>query len=169
MLEPLTSREAAYPALLRILTFVGAAVAILLFYRSLALPNEGWAVTSVALVMQMQARASFRVAAIRVVINVVSALVALLALHMTGSTIPSIAIALLLAGLFCHFTNLDDGLRSAYICVVIIMTEGFATPSSPVHRVAAVAVGSVIGIGVSWVYAKINALSGARQSSKDTR
>jgi hypothetical protein len=59
MLERLTWRESACPALLRSLTFVGAAVAILLSYRTLDLPNEGWAVISVALVMQIQARASF--------------------------------------------------------------------------------------------------------------
>jgi uncharacterized membrane protein YccC len=122
MLERLTWRESACPALLRSLTFVGAAVAILLSYRTLDLPNEGWAVISVALVMQIQARASFRVAAIRVVVNVVSATVALLALHLGGATIPSFVIALLLVGLFCQLANLDDGLRAAYICVVIIIS-----------------------------------------------
>ncbi len=52
-------RESACPALLRSLTFVGAAVAILLSYRALDLPDESLAVTSVALVTQTQARASF--------------------------------------------------------------------------------------------------------------
>src|ERR671922_687524 len=77
MLERLTWRESACPALLRSLTFVGAAVAILLSYRTLDLPNEGWAVISVALVRQIQARASFRVAAIRFLGNLVGAAVPL--------------------------------------------------------------------------------------------
>jgi hypothetical protein len=47
-----------------------------------------------------------RVAVIRVVINVVSAPVALLAFHLSGSTISSFAVALLLADLFCHIANL---------------------------------------------------------------
>ena len=75
MLERLPWRESACPALLRALTFVGATVAILLSYRTRDLPNEGWAVLSVALVMQIPARASVRVAAIRVVVTVVSATV----------------------------------------------------------------------------------------------
>jgi uncharacterized membrane protein YgaE (UPF0421/DUF939 family) len=162
MHERLAWRESACPALLRSLTFVGAAVAIVLSYRALDLPDENWAVTSVALVMQTQARASFHVAAVRVVINVVSASVALLALHLGGATIPSFAIALLLVGLFCYLANLDDGIRSAYICVVIIIgVDRFAAVSPPIDRVAAVAVGSAIGVGVSWVFAKIEAWSGA--------
>jgi uncharacterized membrane protein YgaE (UPF0421/DUF939 family) len=170
MLERLTWRESACPALLRSLTFVGAAVAILLSYRMLDLPNEGWAVVSVALVMQIQARASFRVAAIRVVVNVVSATVALLALHLGGATIPSFVIALLLVGLFCHLTNLDDGLRAAYICVVIIIgADRFAALSPPIGRVASVAVGSAIGIGVSWVFERIEAWSAARKARNDSR
>src|SRR5919108_945211 len=170
MLERSTWRENACPALLRSLTFVGAAVAILLSYRTLDLPNEGWAVISVALVMQIQARASFRVASIRVVVNVVSATVALLALHLGGATIPSFVIALLLVGLFCHLTNLDDGLRAAYICVVIIIgTDRFAALSPPIGRVASVAVGSVIGIGVSWVFERIEAWSAARKARNDSR
>jgi hypothetical protein len=94
-----------YPALLRSLTFVGAAVAILLCCRALELVDESWAITSVALVMQTQGRASLRVAVIRVFINVTSATVALLALHLGGPTIPSLAVALLVVGLFCYLTN----------------------------------------------------------------
>jgi uncharacterized membrane protein YgaE (UPF0421/DUF939 family) len=106
MLGRLTWLDATlYPALLRSLTFVGAAVAILLCYRALELADESWAITSVALVMQTQARASLRVAVIRVFINVISATVALLALHLGGPTIPSLAVALLVVGLFCYLTN----------------------------------------------------------------
>jgi uncharacterized membrane protein YccC len=164
MLERSTWHEGAIPALLRALTFAGAAVGILLSYQALGLPDASWAVTSVALVMQTQARASFRVATIRVVVNVVSAAIALLALHLGGATIPSFALALLLAGLFCHLAGLDDGLRSAYICVVIIIgVDRFAALSPPMGRVAAVAVGSAVGVGVSWVYARIEAWAVARR------
>ena len=158
-------RESQYLALLRNLIFVGAAVAILLSYRTLNLTGQSWAVTSVALVMQTQARASLRVAAIRVVSNVISAIVALLVLHLGGATIPSFAVALLLVGLFCQLAKLDDGLRSAYICVVIIIgTDRLAAVSPPIDRVAAVAVGSVVGIGVSWIFAQIGAWSAARKA-----
>lgn len=170
MLERLTWRQSACPALLRSFTFVGAAVAILLSYRALDLPDESWAVTSVALVMQTQARASFRVAGIRVVSNLVSATIALLALHLGGATIPTFAVALLLVGMFCHLANLDDGLRSAYICVVIIIgADRFAALSPPIDRVAAVAVGSAIGVGVSWVFAKIEVWSAARTAGNEPR
>jgi uncharacterized membrane protein YgaE (UPF0421/DUF939 family) len=168
MLGRLTRLDARlYPALLRSLTFVGAAVAILLCYRALELAGESWAITSVALVMQTQAIASLRVAAIRVFINVVSATVALLALHLGGTTIPSFAVALLVVGLFCYLSNLDDGVRSAYICVVIIIgADSLAVLSPPIERVAAVTVGSALGVAVSWVFAKIEAWSSARMDGK---
>ena len=165
MLQRLTWREDACPALLRSLTFVGAAVAILLSYHILELPGDSWAVTSVALVMQTQAKPSFRVAAVRVVINVVSASIALLVLHLGGATISSFALALLLVGLFCHLSNLEDGLRSAYICVVIIIgADRVGALSPPIDRIVAVGVGSAIGVGVSWVFARIGAWSAASGS-----
>jgi hypothetical protein len=43
------------PLLLRVLTFAGAPAAIQLAYGVFDLPDENWAVTSVALVMQTQA------------------------------------------------------------------------------------------------------------------
>jgi uncharacterized membrane protein YgaE (UPF0421/DUF939 family) len=47
------------------------------------------------------------VATIRVFINVISAIVALLALHLGGTTISSFAVALLVVGLFCYLAKLD--------------------------------------------------------------
>jgi uncharacterized membrane protein YccC len=143
--------------MLLVLTFVAAATAIQLVYRAIDLPDGNWAVTSVALVMQTQAGASLRVAAIRVVVNVVSAIVAALALHLGGASIPSFGAALLVVGLFCYMTKLDDGLRSAYICVIIVFgADRFAALSPPIYRIVAVAIGSAVGIGVSWIFAWIN-------------
>jgi hypothetical protein len=40
-------------------------------------------------------------------------------------------------GLFCYLTKLDEGIRSAYICVVIIIgADHFADLSPPIDRVA---------------------------------
>ena len=91
-------------------------------------------------------------------------LYARLVLRATGWVRATTRLALLLAGLFCHLAGLDDGLRSAYICVVIIIgVDRFAARSPPMGRVAAVAVGSAIGVGVSWVYARIEAWPAARR------
>jgi uncharacterized membrane protein YgaE (UPF0421/DUF939 family) len=66
-------------------------------------------------------------------------------------------------GLFCYLTKLDDGIRSAYICVVIIIsTDRFADLSPPIDRVAAVTVGSILGVVVSWIFARIGTRSSAR-------
>src|SRR5689334_12787368 len=101
--------------------------------------------------MQTQARASLRVAVIRVFINVISATVALVALYLGGTTIPGSAVALLVVGLFCYLTKLDDGVRSAYICVAIVIgADRLAVLSPPIERVAAVTVGSTLGVVVSW-------------------
>jgi uncharacterized membrane protein YgaE (UPF0421/DUF939 family) len=164
MLGRLTWLDARlYLALLRSLTFIGPSVVILVCHRALELADESWAITSVALVMQTQTRASLRVAAIRVFINVIIATVALLALHLGGTTIPSFAVALLVVGLFCYLTKLDDSVRSAYICVVIIIdADRLAVLSPPIERVADITVGSTLGVVVSWVFAKITAWSSAR-------
>jgi uncharacterized membrane protein YgaE (UPF0421/DUF939 family) len=155
--QPTWLTTSLYPALLRSLAFVGAAVVILLCYHAIGLSGDNWAITSVALVMQTQARASLRVAAIRVFINVISASVAVLALHWGGNTIPTFAVALLMVGLFCYLTKLDEGIRSAYICVVIIVgVDRLADISPPIDRMVAVTVGSILGIAVSWVLAKID-------------
>ena len=172
MLGQLTRlNERLYPALLRSLTFVGTAIVILLSYRALGLAGENWAITSVALVMQTQARTSVRVAVIRVFINVISATVALVALHLGGTTtIPGFAVALLVVGLFCYLTKLDEGIRSAYICVVIMIgADRFADLSTPIDRVAAVTVGSILGVVVSWIFAKIETRSSARMHGEVVR
>jgi uncharacterized membrane protein YgaE (UPF0421/DUF939 family) len=136
---------------------------ILFCYRALGLADESWAITSVALVMQTQARASLRVAVIRVFINVISATVALVALYLGGTTIPGFAVALLVVGLFCYLTKLDDGVRSTYICVAIVIgADRLAVLSPPIERVAAVTVGSTLGVVVSWVFAKIGVWSSTR-------
>jgi hypothetical protein len=93
--------------------------------------------------------------ALRLLEAPVSATVALLALHLGDPTIPTFATAQLLVGLLCQLANLDDGLRFAYICVAVIMaTEHSAALSPPIGRIASVAVGSAIGVGVSWVFEK---------------
>jgi hypothetical protein len=132
MLGRLTWLDATlYAALLRSLTFVGAAVAILLCYRALELADESWAITSVALVMQTQARASLRVAVIRVFINVFSATCSccIWAAHDTEFCCCTLAgWAVLLP------YQLDDGVRSAYICVAsVIGADRLAVLSPPIE------------------------------------
>jgi uncharacterized membrane protein YgaE (UPF0421/DUF939 family) len=106
--------------------------------------------------MQTQARTAVRVAVIRVFINVISASVALVASHLGGTTtMLGLAVALLVVGLFCYLIKLDEGIRSAYICVVIIIgADRFADRSPPIDRVATVTVGSSLGVVVSWIFAK---------------
>lgn len=156
----MTWRQRLTGAFARTLTFVAAAVVILATFRTTGIPGDSWAVTSVALVMQDKAKASVRIAAIRVVVNIVSAFIALAALSVGGATIPSYAIALLVVGLLCYLTGLDDGIRSAYICVLIVIGAdplGLIAPA--IERVGAVAVGSLIGIAVSLTFAKIDTVS----------
>ena len=99
---------------------------------------------------------------IRVFINVASATVALVALHLAGTSIPGFAVALLVVGLFCYLTKLDEGIRSAYICVVIIVgADRLADLSPPIDRVIAVIVGSALGVVVSWIFDKIEVWSSA--------
>ena len=72
-------------------------------------------------------------AVIQVFINMISATVALIALHLGGAPRRYQACCCtLVVGLFCYLTKLDDGIRSAYICVVIIIsTDRFADLRRP--------------------------------------
>lgn len=151
----MTWRERLIDASVRSGTFVAAAVVILLAFRTAGLHGDSWAITSVALVMQDSAKASTRTAAIRVVVNIVSAFVALAALWLGGSSILSYAVALLVVGMLCYLAGLADGIRSAYICVIIVIgadPSGAIPPA--IERIGAVAAGSVIGVLVSQILAK---------------
>jgi uncharacterized membrane protein YgaE (UPF0421/DUF939 family) len=156
-------------ALMRSLVLMAAIIAILVFYHTLDLPAESWAVISAMLVVQTQAKASFRLALTRVAANVVGAGVALLALHLDGSTVPAIAVALLLVGLICHVAYLDDGLRSAYVSVVIVMAaDRFVTLSPPLDRIGSVTFGSMVGAGVSLLTEQLESWWAARVAKHAT-
>lgn len=143
-------RAGAGAAFLSSLALAAATVIILLTYRTFELPTEGWAVVSAALVLHTQAKASYRLAAIRVAANIIGAIVALLALYLGGSTIAAIAIAILLVGLICHLAYLDDSVRTAYVSVGIVMAaDRFAALSPPIDRIASVAFGSLVGVATS--------------------
>lgn len=143
-------------ALVRALIFVGAAVLIVLLFQAAGLRDEGWAITSAALVLQTGAQASLHQAVLRVAANLLGAIIALLALKWYGSSIAGLAIALFLVGLICQVTKLEDSLRSAYVCVIIIMgVDRFAGVSPPIDRVSAVVIGAAVGVGVSWLTPRI--------------
>jgi uncharacterized membrane protein YgaE (UPF0421/DUF939 family) len=145
-------------ALARSAVLIAAVVAILLFYGILGLPTGGWAMIAAALVFNAHADASSRQAMILVAANVVGGTVSLLALYLCGSTIASIALAMLLVALICHLAHLDDGLRAAYICVAIVLAIDQSTSaSSPIERIVSVAFGSLVGVAVSLLMQKIEA------------
>jgi len=151
-------RAGTMRALARSAVLIVAVVAILLFYGILGLPTGGWAMIAAALVVHTHADASSRQAVILVAANVVGGSVSLLALYLCGSTIASIALAMLLVALVCHLANLDDGLRAAYVCVAIVLAIDQSTSlSSPLERIGSVAFGSLIGVAVSLLTQKIEA------------
>jgi uncharacterized membrane protein YgaE (UPF0421/DUF939 family) len=151
-------RPGTMRALARSAVLIAAVVAILVLYGILGLPTGGWAVIAAALVFNAHADASSRQAMILVVANVVGGTVSLLALYLCGSTIVSIALAMLLVALICHLANLDDGVRAAYICVAIVLAIDQSTSlSSPIERIVSVAFGSLIGVAVSLLMQKIEA------------
>ncbi|RTL69048.1 MAG: hypothetical protein EKK42_08130 [Pseudonocardiaceae bacterium] len=137
--------------------FVAAAVALLWSFRAGGASGAGWAVTSVALVMQDKVRSSGRTALLRVCANVTGALVAFGVLALFGASIPSYVIGLSVTGLFCYLAGLSEGIRSAYVSVIIVIGAdplGLLAPA--VERVAAVLVGSVVGIVLSLVFEAVD-------------
>ncbi|ODU00747.1 MAG: hypothetical protein ABS81_22725 [Pseudonocardia sp. SCN 72-86] len=150
-------RRRVVDAVLQTGIFVAAAVAILWSFRSGGFSSAGWAVTSVALVMQDKVRTSGRTALLRVCANLTGALVAFGVLALFGATIPGYVIGLSVTGLFCYLAGLSEGIRSAYVSVIIVIGAdplGLLAPA--VERVGAVLVGSVVGIALSLAFEAID-------------
>jgi uncharacterized membrane protein YgaE (UPF0421/DUF939 family) len=76
-----------------------------------------------------------------------------------GHQMLSLAVGVLVTGMICHFTKLDDALRPAYAAVVIVImspdTRGWY---GPLDRVLAVFLGCVCALVVGFVCDKLATL-----------
>lgn len=115
-------RQGGFEALLFSLRAAIAGVIALYAYEYLTgLPGAAWAAVSAVIVLDPQLRVSLRVGIIRCAANLAGALAGTLGALCFANPVEAMVIALLATGLICHYTHLDDGRRSAFAAVVILV------------------------------------------------
>jgi len=133
-----------------------AAVAAVLLFGLTGLTGGIWAAVSAVIVTQPSVHPSVKASLMRVIANLIGASVGAVMSVALGHQMLSLAVGVLVTGMICHFTKLDEALRPAYAAVVIVImspdTRGWY---GPLDRVLAVFLGCVCALVVGFVCDKI--------------
>jgi len=127
-----------------------AAVLAYLIYTWLKLPGAAWAApVSAVLVTQPTFQPSIQASIARFWANLLGALIGSAAVLLLGPTPWALGVAVVLAGFLCQAIRLDEGLRPAYVSVVIVIfTGGEQVWAGSFDRVLAVFVGCLVALVV---------------------
>jgi uncharacterized membrane protein YccC len=120
----------------------------MLFFDFSHLPGAIWGAISAVIVTQPGLHPSVRASLMRVIANVIGAFIGAVFVALLGHTLYALAGGVMITGLVCHFTRLDDAVRSAYAAVVIVMLNP-ATGSTwfnSLERVYAVILGCLVAL-----------------------
>jgi uncharacterized membrane protein YgaE (UPF0421/DUF939 family) len=133
-----------------------AAVAAVLVFGLTDLPGGVWAAVSAVIVTQPSMHPSVRASLTRVTANLIGAAVGAVVSLTLGHAMLSLAAGVLMTGMVCHFTKLDEALRPAYAAVVIvIMSLDSRGWRGSLERVLAVFLGCVCALVVGFVCDRI--------------
>ncbi len=137
-------------ALLFSLKAAVAAVLAYAIYLGLKLPGAAWAApVSAVLVTQPTFRPSIAASAARFWANLIGATLGTIAVLLLGPTPWALGAAVIVTGFLCQAIRLDEGLRPAYVSVVIVIfTGGGSAWAGPFDRVLAVLVGCLVALAV---------------------
>jgi uncharacterized membrane protein YgaE (UPF0421/DUF939 family) len=136
-----------------------AAVAAVLGFGLTGLPGGVWAGVSAVIVTQPSMHPSVRASLTRVTANLIGASVGAGMSLTLGHGMWSLAAGVVVTGMVCHFTKLDEALRPAYAAVVIvIMSLDSRGWHGPLERVLAVFVGCACALVVGFVCDRIATL-----------
>ena len=117
------------------------------------LPGSAWASVSALIVTQPTLHPSLRASLYRLAANVVGVTVGALSVQYIPSPMLGLAVGVVLTGLICHFTHLDDGLRAAYVAaVIVILGNEHNVLAGSVDRVLAVIIGCVSALVVGVIF-----------------
>jgi uncharacterized membrane protein YgaE (UPF0421/DUF939 family) len=133
-----------------------AAVAAVLLFGLTGLTGGVWAAVSAVIVTQPSMHPSVKASLTRVIANLIGASVGAIISFALGHQLLALAVGVLVTGMICHFTKLDDALRPAFAAVVIVImsldTQGWR---GSLDRVLAVFLGCVCALVVGFVCDKI--------------
>ena len=112
-----------------------------------------WAAISAVIVTQPSLHPSVRASLTRVIANLIGACVGAIFAALFGHTLYALAIGVIITGLICHLTRLDDALRPAYAAVVIVMLNPGPgnTWFNSLERVYAVVIGCLVSLLVGFL------------------
>ena len=142
---------------------VSAIVAVVVFNIT-GLPGSVWAAVSAVIVTQPTLHPSVKASLTRVVANLIGAFTGAALSTSIGHTLLCLGLGVLLTGLICHFTRLDDVLRPAYAAVVIVIFAGEKSAwSGSLDRVFAVVLGCLCALAVGLIFARASDWIGRRR------
>jgi len=131
-----------------------AAVVSVVCFDLTHLPGTAWAAVSAVIVTQPGLHPSVKASLVRVVANLIGAFVGAILSTLLGHTLLSLAIGVMITGMVCHLTSLDDALRPAYAAVVILILTTDSTWFGSLDRVFAVIVGCASALAVGLLFGK---------------
>jgi len=145
-----------------------AAVVAYLLCRALGVPGEVWAAVSALIVIQPTLHPSLRASVVRVVANVIAAVVGGALNALVGVPLLDLFLGIMIVGMICHHTKLDDGLRAGYaaLAIVTLTMEGEAPWAGSWHRVAAVLIGCLCTLAINVVFEELSPAKILQRESK---
>ncbi len=134
-----------------------AAVVAYVLCQALGVPGEVWAAVSALIVIQPTLHPSLRASVVRVVANFIAAVVGGVLNALVGVPLLDLFVGIMIVGMICHHTQLDDGLRAGYaaLAIVILTTEGEDPWAGSWHRVVAVLLGCLCTLMVNLAFEKL--------------
>jgi len=121
-----------------------AAITSLEIARVLGIASPIWAVVSAVVVILPEIKGSVASAGLRVVANLIGAVVGVAIAELDLPTMPSLALGLVGVALACRLAGLDGAARSAGVALVIVLLKGeHGAVGSSEERVALVMIGCV--------------------------
>jgi uncharacterized membrane protein YgaE (UPF0421/DUF939 family) len=138
-----------------------SAVVTVLAYDFLRIPGTAtWAAISAVLVVQPGLHPSLKASLIRVVANLIGAILGAGLFFLLQNPLAAMSLGVLLTGLICYSARLDDALRPAYAAVIIVTFTVSSTGNhvrEPLDRIFAVLIGCTCALAVGFLMDKLTA------------
>jgi uncharacterized membrane protein YgaE (UPF0421/DUF939 family) len=133
-----------------------SALAGALGYQHLHLPGSPWvAAVSAVIVTQPTLPSSLKASSLRVMANLVGALVGAALSLLIGQPLAAMAVGIMLTGLACYALKQDDLLRPAFVAVILVTLAGeTAHWRAPLERVIGVMAGCLCAVVVGFLFDK---------------
>ncbi len=119
-------------------------------------PWAAWAAVSALIVIQPSLHTSLRASVVRVAANLIAAVAGSVLHAVINVPVVDLILGIMVVGMICHHTKLDDGLRAGYAAVAIVtLTLQDNTVAGAISRVFAVIIGCFCAVLVNIAFDKV--------------